>query len=112
MNAAELAFSARLEGAEELPGLRFAHTVKSRYKAKGAGENEKVHLTLYRYVFLAKSADATLRFMDCSDSEKTRSPGSRQILNYIVFRPYYVETPEEIDEITAIIAGAKKSTKE
>ena len=112
VNAAELAFSARLEGAEELPGLRFAHTVKSRYKAKGAGKNEKVHLTLYRYVFLAKSADATLRFRDCSDSEKTRSPGSRQILNYIVFRPYYVETPEEIDEITAIIAGAKKSTKE
>lgn len=100
-----LAFSARLEGAEEIPGLRFMHTVKSRYKAKGSGKKDGVWLTMYRYVFCAKSEVATLRFMDRADDGVKPVAGMKQILNYVIFRPYYTETPEEANEIAAIIAG-------
>ena len=100
-----LAFSARLEGAEEIAGLRFRHIVTTRRKPKGAGPKENAYLAIYRYVFRAKSGKATLVFEDRTEDGSALESGSRQLLNYIVFRPYYVESPEEIGELVDLIAG-------
>ena len=100
-----LAFSARLEGAEEIAGLRFRHIGTTRRKPKGSGPKENVYLAIYRYVFRAKAAEATLTFEDRAEDGAALAAGGRQALNYIIFRPYYVESPEEIDELVDIIAG-------
>ena len=100
------AFSARLEGAEELPGLRFRHVVSSRGgKKKDEAGRARTWLAVYRYVFRAKESYATLSFCDRGDDGAVLKLGARQLLNYVVFRPYYTESPKEADEIAALIAG-------
>ena len=100
-----LAFSARLEGAEEIAGLRFRHIGTTRRKPKGSGPKENVYLAIYRYVFRAKAAEATLTFEDRAEDGSALAADGRQALNYIIFRPYYVESPEEVEELVDIIAG-------
>ena len=100
-----LAFSAHMEGAEELEGLRFRHIVQCKRIPKGSAPGAKLHLAIYRYVFKAASSEATLVFEDRGHDGEALEPGSRQILNYVIFRPYYTETPEEAQEIADIIAG-------
>ena len=56
-------------------------------------------------MFKAASSEATLVFEDRGHGGEALEPGSRQILNYVIFRPYYTETPEEAQEIADIIAG-------
>ena len=110
---AQFAFSARLEGAEELSGLRFRHVVPScGGRKKGEAGRTRTWLAVYRYVFRAKASDVTLSFRDRGDDGVALEPGARQLLNYVVFRPYYVESPEEADEIAALIAGESCGKKE
>ena len=87
------AFSARLEGASEVPGLRFRHF--RRFKT-----------VLHRYVFKAESPEATLVLSDRGDNGEALAEGSRQSLNWIVFRKYYVENPDEVDEIVELLKDA------
>jgi len=109
----QFAFSARLEGAEELSGLRFRHVVPSwGGKKNGASGRTRTWMAVYRYVFRAKGADATLSFCDRGDDGVALKPGARQLLNYVVFRPYYTESPEEAAEIAALIAGEPYGKKE
>ena len=100
-----LAFSARLDGAEEIEGLRFRHVVACRYIPKGSKPKETLFLAIYRYVFKAASSEATLVFEDRAADGTALEPGSKQVLNYVIFRPYYTETPEEAQEIADLIAG-------
>ena len=89
------AFHARLEGARELRALRFRHMAKNTK----AGADKTVYLPIYRYVFRAESETAELVLEDRGDDGARAPAGLRQIVNYVVFRPYYVESPEEADEI-------------
>ena len=77
-------FSARLDGAEEVLGLTYEHIRRGQRN--------------YRYVFKAKTPEATLVLTDTVD-EKLNDPGTELLLNYIVFRPYYSESEKEIAEI-------------
>lgn len=94
-----VAFSARLEGGKELDGLRFIHFAQRK---KGKLQH---YMPIYRYVFRAEGSEATLVFEDRAPDGKALATGGRQVLNYIVFRPYYVEAPGEEDEIAALMAG-------
>ena len=89
-----LAFSVRLEGAAEYPNLRY-ETV--------SGVKAKVGMRLLRYVFRACSDKARLVFTDRKDDGSSAPEGFRQSLNYISFMPYYVESPDEPDEIAAAL---------
>ena len=91
----ERACSVRLEGAEELtaladppPGTRWG----------GAHTN-------FRRVFRAKRPEGTLVFSDRRADGGALAPGSRQTLNYIIFRRYYREYPGEEDEIARLYVG-------
>lgn len=99
-------FAARLEGAEEVKGLSYVHVTESAAIADTRA-NESVYLNMYRYVFRANSSEATLVFEDRSADGRTVEPGTRQIVNYVVFRPYYCETPEEPQEIAELLGFVK-----
>ena len=96
-----LAFSARLEGATELSNLRY-ETI--------SGGKTKVGMRLLRYVFRAGSDKARLVFTDRKDDGSAAPDGFRQVLNYISFMPYYVESPDEPEEIAAAL-GWKGSNR-
>ena len=96
-----ISFHARLEGGEELRPLRFLHMAV--YNKRGT--NLKAALPIYRYVFRAKSDRAKLVFEDRADEGPKAPAGLRQLLNYVIFRPYYVESPEEAEEIGRLMAG-------
>lgn len=104
-----LAFSAKLEGAEEVVGLRFRNIGTTRRKPRGSKPKDNVYLAIYRYVFRAKGPEATLTFEDRAEDGSALEPGERQMLNYIIFHPYYTETPEEVDEIVDLITGRESA---
>ena len=106
-----LAFSAKLEGAEEVVGLRFRNIGTTRRKPRGSKPKDNVYLAIYRYVFRAKGPEATLTFEDRAEDGSALEPGERQMLNYIIFHPYYTETPEEVDEIVDLIAGRESACR-
>ena len=89
-----LAFSARLEGATELEDLRYETVSAAR---------QKIGLRLLRYVFRADSGTARLVFTDRKDDGSAAPDGFQQVLNYVSFMPYYVESPEEPAEIAAAL---------
>lgn len=89
-----LAFSARLEGATELPNLRYETVSATR---------QKIGLRLLRYVFRADSNKARLVFTDRKDDGSAAPDGFQQVLNYVSFMPYYVESPDEPAEIAAAL---------
>ena len=105
-----LAFRARLEGAEELAGLRFRHMAVNTKDKAAAKEGRCVHLPIYRYVFRAKASEATLVFEDRGEDGSAAPAGTEQILNYVIFRPYYVEAPGEADEIAAFMAPLREAS--
>ena len=65
---------------------------QERQKLRGEGTTEQ-------------PAEATLTFEDRAEDGSALAAGGRQALNYIIFRPYYVESPEEVEELVDIIAG-------
>ena len=89
-----LAFSARLEGATELPNLRYETVSATR---------QKIGMRLLRYVFRADSGTARLVFVDRKDDGSSAPDGFQQVLNYVSFMPYYVESPDEPAEIAAAL---------
>jgi len=96
-----LAFSARLEGAAELEKLRCETVSAAR---------QKIGLRLLRYVFRADSGTARLVFIDRKDDGSAAPEGFQQVLNYVSFMPYYVESPDEPAEIAASL-GWKDSNR-
>jgi len=96
-----LAFSVRLDGATEYQDLRY-ETVSCH--------RDKIGMRLLRYVFRADSDKARLVFTDRKDDGTAAPEGFKQILNYISFMPYYVETPDEPAEIAAAL-GWKGSNR-
>ena len=78
-------FSARLEGAEEIDHLTYEHLRRGQRN--------------FRYVFKATDPTATLVLTDAANG-KLNEPGVELLLNYVLFRPYYVENDQEITEIT------------
>lgn len=94
---------ARLEGAEEVRGLQFVHVRIN----KRARSGKKIHLKTCRYVFRATASEATLVFEDGPIEGRKAADGKSQILNYIVFRPYYVESDSEAEEIAALMRQPK-----
>ena len=96
------AMTAELAGAEEVKGLYFRHVVQFLNSPA-----KKTRLNVYRYVFRAKAPEATLVFRDCDRDGKTLKPGTKQVLNYVVFRKYYVEDDAELAEIVDLIKGCE-----
>ena len=84
----------KIEGATELPNLRYETVSAVR---------TKVGMRLLRYVFRADSDKARLVFTDRKDDGSAAPDGFRQVLNYVSFMPYYVESPEEPAEIAAAL---------
>ena len=104
----EEAFSSALEGATEVKELAFTRHKQSG--AKGAG-GRKIRLVIDRRVFRAENETATLAFFDWkSPGESGASAGVKRVLNYVVFRPYYVESEKEVKFLCRIFSdkgGAK-----
>jgi hypothetical protein len=94
-------FSARLEGAERVAELCYEHLRRGRM-APGAAKN-KASLRSYRFVFKAKHPDATLVLADCAPDGRLNESGVELSLNYIIFRPYYVESESEVAEIISAL---------
>lgn len=70
--------------------------------APGAAKN-KASLRSYRFVFKAKHPDATLVLADCAPDGRLNESGVELSLNYIIFRPYYVESESEVAEIISAL---------
>jgi len=96
-------FSARLSGATEVKVLA--------YRRAGGGRKNYPCLTNFHYVFRADGAECTLTLMDCDADGQMFAAGTKQVVNHIVFKPYYLETPDEIREIVALFTSEDK-TKE
>ena len=89
-------FSAEVEGSREIRDLRFRQR-----KTRGIGCP-----VLHRYVFKAIMPTATLRFSDrCEDGAKLPAR-QKQMLNYIIFRKYYVEGEQDIADLIELTKGA------
>ena len=90
----EEAFSSALEGATELKELAFTRHKQS--SATGIG-GRKIRLVIDRRVFRADAKEATLAFTDWKSPGESGAPaGTRRVLNYVVFRPYYCEGEKDI----------------
>ena len=93
------AFSATLEGATEVKELRY------RQGSQGTWARPiRPYFRLHRYVFRADGPTAKLVFADRADDGRALPAGTKQALNYVIFNPYYLETPEQINDIVDWIA--------
>ena len=54
-------------------------------------------------MFKAKQPAATLVLADCAPDGRLNEPGVELSLNYIIFRPYYVENEGEVAEIISAL---------
>ena len=97
-------FSARLSGATEVPSLAYRRT-------SAEGRNYAA-LTNFRHVFKADGAECTLTFADCDAEGRMFPAGTKQVVNHIVFKPYYLETPDEVRKVVALFKSENKETKE
>ena len=52
-----------------------------------------------------------MTLMDCDADGQMFAAGTKQVVNHIVFKPYYLETPDEVREIVALFTSEDK-TKE
>lgn len=93
--AAPIAFSARVEGAKEIPMLRYDRIRTAR---------RQVTVHTIRYVFEATAPTARLVFTDRNDDGSANvEEGLRQSLNYISVKPYYTEATETTDDVAAAL---------
>ena len=87
-------FSATLDGADEVLSRAFRRTNDTRPVVG----KKPVSLSIHRQVFRAKSETATLVFSDWDERGASAVPvGTKRVLNYVVFRPYYLEAGEDAD---------------
>ena len=91
-------FSARLEGAHEVEGLRFCNRISLVPKSLP-------YVNTFRYVFRAESAAARLVFQDRDDAGRAAPDGTRQIVNYVVVRPFYHEDEADVARIADALQG-------
>ena len=89
-------FAAEVDGAQEIRELRFRQR-----KSRGIGC--PVH---HRYVFKATSPTATLRFSDRFEDGAKLHAGQKQMLNYVIFRKYYVEGEQDVADLIELTKGA------
>lgn len=87
-------FRARLEGAEEIVGLRNVTIYPLVEK-----EPDACRTWEFKYVFRATSSEAKLVFVDRAEDGAAPTPGVRIAFNYVRLRPYYIETPSDLDDI-------------
>ena len=93
--ASPIAFSARVEGAKEIPTLRYERFRTAR---------KQVTVRTIRYVFEATAPTARLVFTDRNDDGSAAvEEGFRQSVNYVSVKPYYVEKSETAGEIAAAL---------
>lgn len=94
----KVAFNADLVGAKEVRDLRFRHCVD--------GKKSKPVLIVHRHVFKAAADSHVLTFRDWeTPTERVGEVGRRRALNYVIFRPYYVENEAEVDELANFFQG-------
>lgn len=86
-------FSARLEGAEEVSDLTYEHFRRGQRN--------------FRYVFRATAPEATLVLTDTAKG-RLNEPGTELLLNYVLFRPYYVESEGEIADVISALGWKAK----
>lgn len=102
--------NALLDGGEIIPELSFRRVYPKGWDGSWGqrkGTVEKVH---HRILFRAKKSEVTLTFSDWkNDKEPGAAIGQRRLLNYIILRPYYMESEEELQEL--IRCFGVKSTK-
>lgn len=92
-----VSFLASLEGSADVKDLRFRHVVDRR---------DGVRLVVHRQVFKATAERQRLVFSDWNaDGTPEAAVGSRCTLNYVIFRPYYVENEAEVAELAAFFQG-------
>ena len=99
-----LTLTARLEGAEEVKGLRYSHPI---VLSASVPEEDRRRAMMHneRYVFRATAPEATLTFSDWDGDVLTTTPGRSYLLNYIIFTPYYCDGEEDVRDIAATISG-------
>ncbi len=96
--------SAGLSGATEVRALAY------RRRNIAGGKNYSF-LTNFRHVFRADASECTLTFMDRDADGQMFPAGTKQVVNHIVFKPYYLETQDEIDEVVALFTDKSKAKK-
>ena len=89
-------FSARLEGAEEVKDLTYEHLRRGQRN--------------FRYVFRATAPEATLVLTDTAKG-LLNEPGVELLVNYVLFRPYYVENEREIAEVISALGWADRANR-
>ena len=90
-------FSACLWGATEVRPLAYRH----------ACAPDKIGMTSFRHVFRADGPEYTLIISDCDAEGRLSTKGTKQVVNHIVFKPYYLESTNEIHEITALFTDLR-----
>ena len=93
-------YSLKVEGMEDIREL-----------ARGVNAGDFGALVNAKRVFRAKATEATVVFSDRGEDGSALAPGKKQLLNYIIFRPYYLERPEELDEVITCYLGGKEEKK-
>ena len=95
-------FSAQVEGGELVKGLCYLRRTKG-WGISGMTGSGGAFLFNHRLVFKATANEATLTFVDRGEKGERVPAGTRQIVNFVMLRPYYCETPEEPHEIAALL---------
>jgi len=52
-----------------------------------------------RYVFKAEAAEATLKLSDRDDADREPKGSYRQAVNFVMFKPYYLEAGESPESV-------------
>lgn len=100
-----MCLSVRLDGGTEIKGLTVRQEAHAPKYPKGA--KEKIQLTNGKFVFRADASEATLVFTDRDETGRARAVGTKQAINYIIFRPYYIEGEEDIADLVRTLSGGE-----
>jgi hypothetical protein len=92
-------FSSDLIGAETIKELSFVR----RKQTKPNDGTKPVRLRLERKIFRAQDTAATLVFSDWEPGKRPQA-GTRRVLNYVIFRPYYNEGENDVEFLRSVFA--------
>ena len=56
----------------------------------------------------ADASECTLTFTDRDADGQMFPAGTKQVINHIVFKPYYLDTQDEINEVVALFTDTNK----